>query len=84
MVFVRDRRPEQRENPVARRLNDMTIVAPHRLDHELQRGIHERASFLWIEILLQTRRVDDVDEQRSDKLALSFRHGLRVFGVWWR
>ena len=62
----------------------MTVIAPHRLDHEFERGIYECASFLGVEVLFQARRIDDVDEQRGDELAFSLGHGLRVFGVRWR
>ncbi len=84
MVFVRDRRSKQRKDPVTGGLDHVSVVAPHRLDHELERRIYERAGFLGVEILLQSRGVDDVDEQCSDKFALPFRQGLRVIGVRWR
>jgi hypothetical protein len=43
VVFVRDRRAEQRKDAVTSRLHDVPVVAPHRVDHQLQRRIDDRA-----------------------------------------
>ena len=54
MVLVRDRRAEQREDPVAGDLHDVAIVAVDRVDHQLECRIDNRARFFGIEILLSS------------------------------
>ncbi len=76
---MRDRRPEDRENTVAGRLHDVAVVATHRVDHQLQCRVNNRARFLGVEILLQLGRALDVREQRRDNLALAFGDGRRRF-----
>src|ERR1700674_4205608 len=71
MVLMRDGRAEQREDAIAGRLHDVAVVAAYRLDHQLQRGIDDRAGFFGIEILLQFRRAFDIREQRGDCFALA-------------
>jgi len=53
MVFVGDRRPEKREDAVTSGLHDVAVVAPYRLDHQLQRGIDDCAHLLRVEVLHQ-------------------------------
>ena len=72
MVLVRDRRAEQREDSVAGALHDVAVVAPHRIDHQLQRRIDNRARFFGIEVLFELGRALDIGEQRGDGLALAF------------
>ena len=72
MVLVRDGRAEDREDAVAGALHDVAVVAADRVDHQLERGIDNRARLLGIEILLQFGRALDIGEQRSDGLALAF------------
>ena len=60
MVLVRNRGSEQREDSVAGGLHDVTVVAMHRVDHQLQRGIDECARFFGIEILHQIHRSFDI------------------------
>ena len=56
MVLVRDRRAEHREDAVAGGLHHVAVVAAHRIDHQLERWIDDRARFFGIEVLLQLRR----------------------------
>ena len=74
MIFMRHRRAEQSEDAVACRLHHVTVVAAHRVDHQPERRVDDGARFFGIEILLQAGGVDDVDEERGDELALTFRH----------
>ena len=74
MVFVSNRRSKQGEDAVAGRLHDMAVVAAHRVDHQPKGRIDDRAGFFGIEILLQARRIDDVDEERGDELPLTLRN----------
>jgi hypothetical protein len=71
VVFVRDRRAEQRKDAVTSRLHDVPVVAPHRVDHQLQRRIDDRARLFGIEVLLQLGRAFDVGEQCRHRLALA-------------
>ena len=74
MIFVSNRRSEQSEDAVAGRLHDVTVVAAHRVDHQPKGRIDDGAGFFGIEILLQARRIDDVDEERGDELPLTLRN----------
>ena len=77
---MRDRRTEQCEDAVAGRLHDVAVVAMDRVDHQLQRGVDNRARLFGIEVLHQLGRALDVGEQRRDRLALAleiFRRGRR-------
>ena len=78
MVFMRDRRPEEREDSVAGGLHDVTVVAMDRFDHQLQRRIDNRPRLFRIETLHQVHRSLDIREQRRHRLALAAR---RVRGV---
>ena len=73
MILMRDRRAEQRENSVAGGLHDVTVVAMHRVDHQLQRRIDNRPRLFRIEPLHQVHRSLDIGKQRRDGLALAAR-----------
>jgi hypothetical protein len=77
MVLVRDRSPEEREDAVAGRLHDITVVAMGGVHHQLERGIDHRARLLGIEILHHLGGSFDVGEQRRDGLPLTV-GGCRV------
>ncbi len=68
---MRNWRAEQCEDAVAGALHDVAVVAPHRIDHQLEGRIDDRARLLRIEILPQLGRTLDVGEERSNHLALS-------------
>ena len=84
MILVRDRRAEQREDAVAGRLHDVAVVAMHRVDHQLERRIDDRARLLGVEVLHQLGRALDVREQRRDGLALAFEHSGVSGVLFWR
>jgi hypothetical protein len=71
---MRHRRPEQREDAVASGLHDVAIVAAHRLDHQLQRRVDNRAHLLGVEFFHQLGRALDIRKQGGDGLALPFWH----------
>jgi hypothetical protein len=53
----------------------------HRVDHQLQRRIDNRAGLLGVEVLHQLHRTLDVGEQGGDGLALAFNSfRRRLFG----
>jgi hypothetical protein len=78
MVFVRDWRSEQSKNAIAGGLHYVTVVAPYRLDHHLQRRIDNRASLLRVDVFHQLGRAFDVGEERRDRLALAIKGGRTV------
>jgi len=82
MVLMRDRRAEQREDTVAGGLHDVAVVVMHRVDHQLQRRVDDRASFLRVEVFHQIHRALDVREQRRDRLALAVDHRRSVWLLW--
>jgi hypothetical protein len=92
MVLMGDRRAEQREDAIAGRLDDVSIVAMDRLNHQLQRRIDDGARFFGVEIAHQLGRALDVGEQRGDGLALTLGRlrtdtlhtNLSVISVGWR
>jgi hypothetical protein len=47
------------------------VVAAHRVDHQLERRIDNRARLLRVEVFHQLGRAFDVGEQRGDGLALA-------------
>ena len=81
MVLMGHGRAEQGENSVTGRLRNVAAVAMHRLHHQMQHRVDDRARLLGIEIAHQLGRALDVGEQRRDRLALAvgrlrIRHGL--------
>ena len=75
---MRHRRAEQSEDAVASRLNHVTVITAHRVDHQPERGVDDGSRFFGIEILPEACRVDDVDEERGDELALTLRHDAMI------
>jgi hypothetical protein len=71
MVLARDRCAEQREDAIAGRLHDITVVAMGGVHHQLERGIDHGARLLGIEILHHLSRPLDVGEQRRHRLPLA-------------
>ena len=51
MVFVRDRRAEQRHHAVAEELVDRAFVAVHLTEDDLEGAIHDGVDFLGVEAL---------------------------------
>jgi len=72
MVLMGNRRPEQREDAVAGGLDDVAVIAAHRIDHQPQRRIDNRARLLGVELRHQLGRALDIGEQRRDHFALAF------------
>ena len=62
MILMRDRRAEQREDAIPRRLRHIALVAMHRVHHQLERGIDQAARLLRVEVLDQLHRALDVRE----------------------
>ena len=68
---MRHRRAEQRKDAVAGGLHHVTVVAPHRLDHQLEGRVDNRPRLLWVEVFHQLGRALDVRKQRRHRLALT-------------
>ncbi len=79
MILVRERRTKQREDSVAGGLHNVAVVPADRIDHQLERGIDDRARLFRIYILLKLGLSLDVGKQRRDRLALTVERGC-VFG----
>jgi hypothetical protein len=79
MILMSDGRSEQRKDTVAGGLHDVAVVAPHRLDHQLERRINDRTRLLGIEVAHQLGRALDVGEQGRHRLALAVDQRRRVW-----
>ena len=53
MVLMCDRSTEQREDAVARRLDDIAILTVHRFNHEFERRVYNRSRLLGVQVLLK-------------------------------
>ena len=71
MIFAGDRCTEDREDTIARRLHDVAVIAPHRVDHQPEYRVDDRAHFFRIEILPEFGRIDYVDEQGRNHFAFA-------------
>ena len=78
VILVRERRAEERHDPVAHHLVDGAFVAVHGLHHPFENGVEDLARFLRITVGEQLHRPLEVGEQHRDLLALAFEGGLRV------
>jgi hypothetical protein len=76
MVLVRDRRPEQRHDPVAHDLIHRALVAVDGLHHPFQDGVEKLPGLLRIAVGQQLHRALEVGEQHRDLLALAFQGTL--------
>ena len=76
MIFVGERRAEQRHDAVAHHLIDGTFVTVDRVHHMLEDRIKQFASLLRITIRQQLHRPLHVSEQHRDLLALAFERTL--------
>jgi hypothetical protein len=62
-------------------LHNKAIVATHRVDHQLERWVDNRARLLRVEVLHQLGRALDVSEQGRHDLALTVSYVRRgLFG----
>ena len=77
MIFMGERRTEQRHDAVAHEIADCSLIAVHRFHHVLDHWIEQFARFLRIAVGEQLHRAFHVSEQHRDLLALAFE---RAFG----
>ena len=84
MILVRQRRAEERHDPVAHHLVDGALVAVHRVHHALEHRVEELARLLGIAVGQQLHRALEVREQHGDLLALAFQRApceVRIFSA---
>jgi hypothetical protein len=77
VVLVRDRRPEQRHDAVARVLVDRALEAVHALAQDLEEAVEDAVPLLGVELLGQLYRALHVGEQDGDLLPLTFEGASR-------
>jgi hypothetical protein len=68
MVFMGNGRAKERKDAIPQGLRHIALVAMHRVHHELQGGIKERAGFFRIQPFDQGRRAFEISKQGSDRL----------------
>jgi hypothetical protein len=71
MVFVGNGSAEQREDPVAGGLHDVSVVTMRGVDHQFQRRIDHATSVFGIKVLHKLGRALDIGEERGNGLALA-------------
>jgi hypothetical protein len=72
MVFMRNRRAEQRHDAIPHDLVDRPLVAVHGSHHALQHRVEEPPRFLGIAVGQQLHGAFEVCKQHGDLLALAF------------
>jgi hypothetical protein len=77
VIFVGERRAEQRHDPVAHHLVHRALVAVHGLHHPLEHGVEELSRVLWITVGEQLHRALEVGEEDGDLLTLALERALR-------
>ena len=80
VVLVRDRRPEQRHDPVARELVHGALEAPDALGEQREEALHDLTPLLGVGLLGHVHRAHDVGEQDGHLLALAVERRRFVFG----
>jgi hypothetical protein len=75
MVFVGNRRTEQRENAVTGGLHDVSVVSMDRFNHQLQGRIYDCPRLFGIEAFHHLGRALDIGEERGYRLAFAFDNG---------
>src|SRR5262249_25005105 len=73
VVFVSDRRPEQRHYSVACVLIDGALEAMNAFGEDREEAIHDLMPVLGIDLLDQIHRAFHVGEEHRDVLALTFK-----------
>jgi hypothetical protein len=61
-------------------LHDVPAVPPRRFDHQLERGVNDRAGLFRVEVLHQFHRALDVGKQCRHRLALAVKRASAIIG----
>ena len=72
VVFVGQRRPEQRHDAITEHLVHRTLIAVHGLHHGVQGRVQDGPGLFRVEVADQLRRALEVGKQHRDLLALAF------------
>ena len=75
MVLVRDRRAEQRHDPVAGVLVDRALEAVNAVGEDREEAIHDLVPLFGIDLLGELHRALHVGEEDGHLLALAFEGG---------
>ena len=75
---MRDRRPEQRHDPVTHDLIHRALVVVDGLHHVLEHGVEDSTRLLWVAVSEQLHRAFEIGEEHRDLLAFAFECSLRV------
>jgi hypothetical protein len=78
VILVRDRRAEERHDPVARVLVDRPLEAVHAVGQDLEEAIEDAMPLLGVDALSQLHRALDVGEEHRHLLALALQRGLAL------
>ena len=88
VVFMGDRRPKQRHDPIAHDLIDGAFIAVHGRHHVLQDGVENRPGVFGVALGQQLHGAFEIRKQHGHLLALAFEGGAGgedlVGQVWWR
>src|SRR5262249_32868797 len=76
VVFVSDRRPEERHHPVTEELIDRPLVPVDRTEDHFERTVHERVDVFGIELLRHRREARYIREHHGDDLPLALEGAL--------
>ena len=71
MILVSDRSAEDRHDPVAREVVDVSLEVVDAVGEEPEEAVHDRAPVLGIDPPCELHRVDQIGEQDGDLLSLS-------------
>jgi hypothetical protein len=77
VILMRDRRAEQRHDPIAHDLVHRALVPVHGFHHQLEHGVEDLPRLLGVAVGEQLHRTLEVGEEHRDLLALAFERGLR-------
>ena len=77
MVFVRDRRTEQRHDAVAGELVDEALEALDTVREDLKKAVHDPRPLFRVHLFRHLHRALDVGEQHRHLLAFAFEGGTR-------
>ncbi len=71
MIFVGDRRPEDRHDSIAGELVDRPLETVHPVGEDLEEAVHDPIPLFWIDLLAELHRPLHVGEQHRHLLALA-------------
>ena len=73
------RRTKEGKDAIAQRLRHIALIAMHRIHHQLQRGINNRAGFFGVESFNQRGGAFEVGKKGGDGLAFALATSARFY-----